>query len=182
MSFWVSLKRRIGVECFYAGQQLVAMLPDHCGAARYAFYRRFLQQAGRFHSMSGLKIYCPEGVKIGEGVSMNIGVVLDPSDGGAIEIGNNVLIGPYCVLRAADHVFSDPAIPIKDQGHRGGAIVIEDDCWLGSHVVVTRSVRIGRGCVIGAHSVVTHDIPPYTVAAGVPATVLRQRGDRQEQP
>jgi len=125
--------------------------------------------------MSGVKIFCPELLTIGDGVSINLGVLIDPCDGGQIEIGNNVLIGPYCVLRAADHVFVDPAVPIKLQGHAGGKIIIEDDCWLGSHVVVTRNVTIGKGSVIGAHSVVTHDIPPYSIAVGSPAVVQRQR-------
>ena len=162
---------------FYFWQQAVSLLPD-CGVGnrgRYWFYKRHLKKAGRFTSMSGLKIFSPEAVSIGDGVSLNVGVVLDSCNGGRIEIGNDVLIGPYCVLRSADHVFSDPSKPIKSQGHAPGTIVIEDDCWLGSHVVVTSNVTIGKGSVIGAHSVVTHDIPPYSIAMGVPAAVKRSR-------
>ena len=57
----------------------------------------------------------------------------------------------------------------------GGGIIIEDDCWLGSHVTVTKGVRIGKGSVIGANSVVTKDIPPYSVAVGTPAKVIKKR-------
>lgn len=163
---------------FFFWQQVVSSLPD-CGVGnrgRYFFYKRHLRKAGRFTSMAGLKIYSPEMVSIGDGVSLNTGVVINASDGGLIEIGNDVLIGPYCVLRAANHVFSDPSKPIRMQGHAAGRIVIEDDCWLGSHVVVTSNVTIGKGSVIGAHSVVTHDIPPYSVAMGVPAVVKKIRG------
>ena len=125
----------------------------------------------------GTKIFSPKDVTIGNDVGLNIGVLVDPSEGGRIEIGNSVGIGPYCVLRAADHGFSDPSVTIQQQKHRPGVIVIEDDVWLGSHVVVTRNVRIGRGSVVGAHSVVTKDIPPYSIAVGVPARVIRKRGE-----
>ena len=172
------MNRFVRFFTFYFWQQVVSLLPD-CGVGsrgRYYFYKRHLRKAGRFASMSGLKIFSPETVSIGDGVSLNVGVVLNACDGGRIEIGNDVQIGPYCVLRAADHVFSDLEKPIKSQGHASGKIVIEDNCWLGSHVVVTRDVTIGKGSVIGAHSVVTHDIPPYSVAMGVPAVVKKIRG------
>lgn len=157
-------------------QQLVSLLPDRGWSwARYWFYKGFLRSAGYFHSMSGLKIPAPESVSIGEGVKINLNVLIDSCSGGRIEIGNHVMIGPYCVLRSADHVFSDASRPMQFQGHAEGNIVIEDDCWLGSHVVVTRNVTIGKGSVIGAHSVVTHDIPPYSIAMGVPAVVKKSR-------
>lgn len=171
------MSRLVRFFTFYFWQQAVSLLPD-CGVGnrgRHFFYRWFLKRAGHFTAQSGLKIFSPEAVSIGDGVSLNTGVVIDACNGGRIEIGNDVLIGPYCVLRSADHVFSDLSKPIKSQGHAPGKIVIEDDCWLGSHVVVTSNVTIGKGSVIGAHSVVTRDIPPYSVAMGVPAIVKRSR-------
>ena len=170
---------RLRAELFHVFQQIVGLLPDQGLTVRLrrAFYGCYLRKAGSFSSCSGLKIHGPENVSIGDGVSMNTGVIIDAADGGDIQIGNDVLIGPYCVIRAADHIFSDTAVPIRQQGHAGGKIVIEDDCWLGSHVVVTRDVTIGKGSVIGAHSVVTHDIPPYSIAVGVPAKVQRNRRD-----
>ena len=171
------MSRLIRFFTFYFWQQAVSLLPD-CGIGdrgRFFFYKRHLKRAGRFTSMSGLKIYAPEAVSIGDGVAINVGVVINSCNGGQIEIGNDVLIGPYCVLRSADHCFSDPSRPIKAQGHAPGKIVIEDDCWLGSHVVVTRNVTIGKGTMIGAHSVVTHDLPPYSIAMGVPAVVKKSR-------
>jgi acetyltransferase-like isoleucine patch superfamily enzyme len=163
-------------------QQFVALLPDGgIGLrARHYFYKRRLLKAGRFSSMSGLKIFAPERVSIGEGVSINIGVIIAASDGQGITVGDNVLIGPYCILRAADHRYEDPSTPIKEQGHVGGEIIIEEDCWLGAHVVVLKGVRIGKGSVIGAHSLVNRDIPPYSVAAGVPAKVIKMRGEGDE--
>jgi acetyltransferase-like isoleucine patch superfamily enzyme len=164
-------------ELFFIGQQFVALMPDagRLARLRYRFYRRLLKQCGEFKSCSQVKIFCPQRVTIGSGVSLNIGVMIDACNGGSIDIGANVLIGPYSIIRSADHGFSDLDIPIESQKHVPGPIVIEDDCWLGGHVVVTRNVRIGRGSVIGAHSVVTRDVPPFSLAVGVPARVIRTR-------
>ena len=174
----------VRTEWFWLHQQLVGLLPDVgvLSGFRNRFYRRHLARVGRnFTTMSGVKIFEPSSVTIGDDVGINIGVIIDPMEGGRIEIGNSIGIGPYCVLRSADHGFADPNISFRKQPHVGGTIVIEDDVWLGSHVVVTRNVRIGRGSVIGAHSVVTKDIPPYSVAMGVPARVVKSRLDGDAQ-
>jgi acetyltransferase-like isoleucine patch superfamily enzyme len=105
---------------------------------------------------------------------LNLNVLIDPCDG-FIRIGDNVIIGPNCVLRAADHIYSDITKAIKFQGHRGGHIIIEDNCWLGANVVVLKDVTIGKGSIIGAGAVVTRDIPPNSIAVGVPARVMRSR-------
>lgn len=126
----------------------------------------------------GVRFFCTETLTIGTGVSINLNVLIDPCDG-SITIGNNVLIGPNCVLRAADHIFSDPQTPIKTQGHRGGHIIIEDDCWLGANVVILKDVTIGKGSIVGAGSVVTKDIPPLSIAAGVPARIIGHRGSNR---
>jgi acetyltransferase-like isoleucine patch superfamily enzyme len=101
--------------------------------------------------------------------------IVDATFGEGIKIGDDVSIGPFCTIICFDHTFSDRSKPIRQQGYTGGKIVIEDDVWIGSHVVITKNVTIGRGSVIGAGSVVTHDIPAYSVAAGVPARVIRMR-------
>jgi acetyltransferase-like isoleucine patch superfamily enzyme len=132
-----------------------------------------MQGSGKFSSLTGLWIPEPASVFIGDRVSINRYVILDSSDAGSIRIGNNCLIGPYVVIRSADHVFCDPGTPIRSQGHTGGAIVIEDNCWIGGHVTITQGVTIGTGSVIGANSVVTKDIPARSLAAGNPARVIR---------
>jgi galactoside O-acetyltransferase len=101
--------------------------------------------------------------------------MINAADGGDITIGNDVLIGPNVVLRASDHIFSDATIPIKDQGHCGGAIIIEDGVWIGSNVTITKNVKVGKGTVVGAGSVVTHDLSEMTVCAGVPAERIKFR-------
>jgi acetyltransferase-like isoleucine patch superfamily enzyme len=115
--------------------------------------------------------------------------------GGSIKLGANSYLGPYCCLAGPghisigancliashsglygnEHIFSDLEAPIAEQGTTNLGIVIEDDCWLGTGVKVLDGVRIGRGSVIGAGAVVTKDLPPLSVAIGVPAKVIRQR-------
>ncbi len=93
-------------------------------------------------------------------------------DGGTIEIGENVFIGPYCGFYTASHPLNymdrnkglEKALPIK----------IGDNCWLGANVSILQGVTIGSGCVIAAGSVVTRDIPPDCMVAGVPATIKKK--------
>src|SRR5207245_11031428 len=111
---------------------------------------------------------------VGVGVYFERDVRMEAAVGG-VGVGKNLLIGPDSGVRAADDVFAGQNRPIGEQGHVGGVISVEEDCWLGSHVVVTRNVTIGKGSVVGAHSVVTKDIPPYSLAMGVPAIVKGSR-------
>jgi len=95
--------------------------------------------------------------------------------GGNVKIGNHCLIAAQTGIIANNHIFADPAQKILDQGETREGIVIEDDCWLGYGVKVLDGVTIGEGSVIGAGAVVTKDIPPYSVAVGVPARTIASR-------
>ncbi len=94
---------------------------------------------------------------------------------GSIIIGDGVQIAPYCAFYPYNHEFA-PGKPIKGQPLQSkGDIVIDDDAWLGINVLVMDNVRIGKGAVIGAGSIVTRDIPAGTIAAGTPARILKNR-------
>ena len=97
---------------------------------------------------------------------------------GKLKIGQNCLIASHSSIYTHNHVFDDPLQKIKNQGFTNKGIVIEDDCWLGSGVRIVDGVTIGKGSVIGAGAVVTKDIPPYSIAVGVPAKVISSRTDR----
>ncbi len=106
----------------------------------------------------------------GKGTFVNHGCYF--MDGGTIHIGENVFIGPFCGFYTASH-------PIKFAERNKGLeralpIIIGDNCWLGANVSVMQGVRIGSGCVIGAGSVVTKDIPDNCMAAGVPAEIKKR--------
>ncbi|AFY43859.1 DapH/DapD/GlmU-related protein [Nostoc sp. PCC 7107] len=94
---------------------------------------------------------------------------------GDIIIGKRCLIAAHSGIYANNHNFSNPLEPIKSQGITRQGIVIENDCWLGHGVTVLDGVTIGEGSVIGAGAVVTKDIPPFSVAIGVPARVIKNR-------
>jgi acetyltransferase-like isoleucine patch superfamily enzyme len=94
---------------------------------------------------------------------------------GHIKIGESCLIASHVGIYANNHNFADISRRIIDQGVTRKGIVIEDDCWLGTGVIVLDGVTIGQGSVIGAGAVVTKSIPPYSVAVGVPAKVISSR-------
>lgn len=93
---------------------------------------------------------------------------------GQITIGDDVSVGPKTVIWGRDHRFSRDKL-IRQQGHVRRPIRIGDDVWIAAHCTVLKGVEIGRGAVIGAGSVVTGDIPPYAIAVGNPAKILRFR-------
>ncbi|MHB8104018.1 MAG: acyltransferase [Dehalococcoidales bacterium] len=115
-------------------------------------------------------------ISIGNSLSGNTNVVIDASDNGSIIIGNDTLIGPNVVIRASNHNYDRVDIPIREQGHSGGKIIIEDDVWIGANAVVTANVVIGKGAIVAAGAVVTHDVKPYSIVGGVPAKVIGKRG------
>ena len=93
---------------------------------------------------------------------------------GGVTIGDRVYTSPFTQIIAVNHVFDDPDRPFVDQGITAEGIVIEDDVWLGAGAVITDGVRVGKGSVVAAGAVVTKDVPPHTVVAGVPAKVIKQ--------
>jgi acetyltransferase-like isoleucine patch superfamily enzyme len=98
----------------------------------------------------------------------------------SIRIGKGVQIAPQCAFYSYDHGLA-PHMLIRDQPlHAKGPIIIEDDAWLGYGVIVLSGVHIGKGAVIGAGSVVTHDIPEGAIAVGAPACVVRTRLQENE--
>lgn len=94
---------------------------------------------------------------------------------GSISIGKGVSIAPNCAFYPYDHR-AKPGQPIRGQGLESrGNIEIEDDVWFGTGVIVLADVRIGKGSIVAAGSVVTRDLPPASIAAGVPARLIGQR-------
>jgi len=115
----------------------------------------------------------PARIRIGGGTFLNLGVMVAAKD--LVEIGEHCMFANGCFITDANHRFDDPEMPVPWQGFTSkGPTRIGDNVWCGANVVVTSGVTIGERCVIGANSVVTSDIPPYSIAAGVPARVIRK--------
>jgi acetyltransferase-like isoleucine patch superfamily enzyme len=118
----------------------------------------------------------PDKVVIGASSYVNRYTIFDAHD--HLHIGRRVRIGPHCYFTDADHGTA-PGASVQSQPMRRAPLIVEDEAWIGAHVVVLAGVRIGRGAVIGAGSVVTRDVPDMAVVAGVPAKLLRDRDGRK---
>jgi acetyltransferase-like isoleucine patch superfamily enzyme len=111
-------------------------------------------------------------IRIGGGTFLNIGVMVAALD--LVEIGEHCMFANGCFISDGSHRFDDPHKPVPWQGFTTkGPTRIGDNVWCGAHAVITSGVTIGERSVIGANSVVTADVPPFSIAAGAPARVLR---------
>jgi acetyltransferase-like isoleucine patch superfamily enzyme len=111
-------------------------------------------------------------IRIGGGTFLNLGCMV--ASHALVEIGEHCMFANGCFITDGSHRFDDPDKPVPWQGFTSkGPTRIGNNVWCGAHVVVTGGVTIGERCVIGANSVVTGDIPAFSVAAGAPARVLR---------
>lgn len=119
------------------------------------------------------------GGPIGEGLTMgdnsNIGPYNYIGCSGKITIGNNVMLAPRVSIYAENHVFDHPELLIRDQGVEKKEVIIEDDCWIAANSIILAGVTIGQGSVVAAGSVVTENVPAYSVVAGVPAKFIKSR-------
>ncbi len=97
-----------------------------------------------------------------------------------IEIGSNVMIAQNVSIRDTDHSFGSLDKPMNKQGITTAPIIIEDNVWIAHGAIVTKGVRIGKGAIVGGGAVVTKDVPPFSIVAGVPAKVVKYRKDDNE--
>ncbi|MFX0198234.1 MAG: acyltransferase [Candidatus Hodarchaeota archaeon] len=116
------------------------------------------------------------------GDSVHIGQMSFIDATGGVEIGRDSFTGPNVTIISGNHNFQDTTVPIRLQGGTPEKITIGCDVWLGANVTVLGGVNIGIGSVIGAGSLVTTSMPPYSIAVGVPATVIGRRGKNGEEP
>jgi acetyltransferase-like isoleucine patch superfamily enzyme len=111
-------------------------------------------------------------IRIGGGSILNIGVMIAAQE--LVDIGEHCMFANGCFIADADHRFDDPDRPVPWQGFTTkGPTRIGDNVWCGTNVAVMGGATIGERCVIGANSVVTGDLPPFSIAAGAPARVVR---------
>ena len=118
------------------------------------------------------------GIKMGEGTYANIGLSVIPlGKGEHVKIGKNVSIGPNVAFIAETGANNSPElnkIPyVRDKLTKYEPILVEDEVWIGANVTILSGITLGKCSVIGAGSVVTKDVRPYTIVAGVPAKEIR---------
>lgn len=99
----------------------------------------------------------------------------------SVSIGRNVLIASNVLITDSDHVVEPDGIPVtKNHKLTTKPVCIEDNCWLGQNTVILKGVTIGHDSIVGANSVVTHDVPPCSVVAGNPARVIKKLKDMDD--
>lgn len=122
------------------------------------------------------RLYAEDAVlTLGNNIGINSNTTIDASCGGNITIGDNVIIAQNVVLRASNHKYNDIDIPIIQQGHTGGQIIVGNDCWIGANAVITPNVKIGDHSIVAAGAVVTKNVESFSIVGGVPAKLIRKR-------
>lgn len=119
----------------------------------------------------GTEVRNPYKIKIGKGSIIGDNSILDGRNG--ITIGNNVCFASNVRIWTEQHDHRDPWFRCETQQHN--PVIIDDRAWIGSHTVILHSVHIGEGAVVAAGAVVTHDVSPYTIVAGIPAKKIGER-------
>lgn len=124
---------------------------------------------------NAVRIDCDRNGKVllKNGCTLNVGTRIEAMNSVVLE--KSVLVGPYVYISDRNHQYCDIKRPVMEQGYySNGGVIIGDGSWLGIHAVVLGPVRIGKHCVIGANTVVTHDIPDYSVVIGNPARIVKR--------
>ena len=126
----------------------------------------------------GKNVNIEKGAQFSTEVSLgdNSGIGVNATISSYVTIGNDVMMGPECMIFTANHSMQRRAIPMRLQGHeKPRPVTIGNDVWIGGRVIILPGVHIGDGAVIGAGSVVTKDVPPYAIVGGNPAKVIKER-------
>lgn len=151
---------------------------DHVGARPRTRRRPYIENMGSIHIGNDVNINSrnvqtdlvsgPEGLlEIGNEVSINFGVSIVANK--KVSIGDRVRLGPYTMIYDSNlHVHGD-----RFKRAEGDPVVIEDDVWLATRVMVLKGSRIGKGSMVASGSVVSGIVPPYTVVGGIPARIIK---------
>jgi galactoside O-acetyltransferase len=155
-------------------QPFIAWIPSLTGfVVRYLFFKvTFKSLGGMCYIAPGVTMQRSYGIRAGRNLAVNRGSLIDGK--GEVEIGDNVLIGPNVIITSAQHSFDRPDIPIVMQPEKKARVTIGNDVWIGTHAIINPGINIGDRVVIGAGSVVTHDVESYSVVVGIPAKIVKK--------
>jgi acetyltransferase-like isoleucine patch superfamily enzyme len=123
----------------------------------------------------GVRILAANNAKIMIDSGARIGLYSVLNGGDSIYVGKKTLISGFVYLQTSMHGFSDRGRAVQDQGYSHAPLRLEDDTWLGTHVVIMPGVTIGKGGIVGSNAVVNKDVEQYQVVAGVPAKPIKER-------
>lgn len=166
---------KIRAECKELSLWLICAIPKGVGDwLRSKTLPHFLADLGDSTIIQDrFRVANPEKVSIGSHCNLAQGVFL--TGGGGITIGNYVGMGPDTKVWSVNHRYEDPDIPWIKQGYEKLPVVIEDDVWLGASCFVMPGVRIGKGAIVSAGTILMKSVPPYAIVAGNPGRVVGWR-------
>ena len=156
---------------FRSISQLFSLIPFAIGViVRQEFYRRALLGFGENVFIDFGTVFCFPEISIGKNVLIGMYNTIHHCD-----FGNNVMVAEGCCFLSGSkyHTFSRTDVPMSQQGGKLKRIRIGDDVWVGTNAVIMDD--IGNGAIVGAGSVVTEKVEPFTIVAGNPAKVLKKR-------
>lgn len=161
----------------YAYELAVSRWTHHrLARLRTSLLRRYFAALGHRSSVSfQTRILEPANIYVGSRSSIPNTSVIDGR--GGLHIGDDCLLGFENVILTSTHESASVALPIREQGMYRAPVRIGNDVWTGCRVVIVPGVTIGDHVIVGAGSVVTHDVPDWAVVGGVPARVIRDRRD-----
>lgn len=163
---------------FYSIYQIVKYLPNNENRVnlfskqiRRFVVKNFVEAAGDNIDIQRCALISPTLI-----IGNNSGIGANSIIGKYTKIGNDVMMGPECIIYTRNHEFSRTDIPMNLQGMQNfQPVTIGNDVWIGARCTILPGVSIGNGCIIGASAVVSKNVPDYAIVGGVPAKVIKYR-------
>ncbi len=160
---------------------LLRSLPNFLWPVKWLIMKRSLKRVGtNFKFGYNSQFYDHRLIEIGNNVFMGLDTMITTNV--SLVIGNNVMFGPRVTIIGGDHNFKEVGLPMRyvKSGGNNQPIVIEDDVWVGANVTILKGVHIGEGAIIGAGSIVTKSVTPYSITAGNPCKTIKMRFSPEE--
>ena len=170
------MKRRFLLVLYYVFLSRIPMQPFPCYRMGYALRR---WAARKLLRKCGAGIIVKDCCYFGDGSRLSVGSNSQLGQNsrlqGTISIGDDCVMGPDVVIMATSHGYDRADIPIRLQRGWEKPIQIGNDVWIGTRAIILPGVEIGDHCIVAAGAVVTKSFPPFSVIAGVPARIVKQR-------
>lgn len=152
---------------------VLMFLPDEFSRFRVRYYNK---RGCNIHSTCSISpnVRIKGNVKMDENSSLAQNCTVSGETAG-VTIGKDVMIAPNVVIVAFNHNFENRDIPMRLQGNKENEVIINDNVWIGANCTIAAGVKIGTGAIVGANSLVTKDVEPYSIVGGVPAKLIKIR-------
>lgn len=155
---------------------IIKTLPNFLWPLKWYIIKKSLKEVGTGFRFNADSVFIDHKlISIGNNVFMGQNTIINTIV--PIQIGNSVMFGPQVMVMGGDHNFTEVGMLMKDvkEGGENQPIIIEDDVWVGARTIILKGVKVSEGVVIGAGSVVTKSLPPYSICVGNPCFPIRIR-------